>query len=110
MANSTVPLNNKVKCAFQSWGQELVAERFHQGALIINSYIPATVWMPSTDTVTIRWIDNSGNIHIKSSTENQVSFSWGNESGNDYTLTRNSDRLTVTTNGNATMLLMYDSY
>lgn len=87
-----------------------MAERFHQGALIINSYIPATVWMPSTNTVSIRWIDNSGNIHYKSSTDNQLSFGWGNESASDYTLTRNGDKLTVTTTGNATMLLMYDSY
>lgn len=87
-----------------------MAERFHQGALIINSYIPATVWMPSTDTVSIRWIDNSGNIHFKSSNDNQVSFGWGNESASDYTLTRNGDKLTVTTTSNATMLLMYDSY
>ena len=110
MANSTIPLNNKAKCALQSWGTTLEAERFHLGALIINSNIPATIWMPSVDTVSIRWIDNSGNIHYKTSTNNELSFSWSNESGNDYTLTRNNEKLTVTSVNNATMLLIYDSY
>ena len=110
MANSIFPLDNKIKCAFLSWGRTLEAERFHLGVLVINSYIPATIWMPSTDTVTIRWIDNSGNIHYKTSTENEVTFSWSNESGNDYTLTRDNAKLTVTTVSDATMLLLYDSY
>lgn len=110
MANSIIPMSNKAKCAFQPWGTTLEAEKYHIGMLIINSSMPMTIWMPSVDTVSVRWIDNSGNIHYKSSTNNEVSFSLSNESGNDYTLTRDDEKLTITATANASMMLIYDSY
>ena len=107
LADAVNDLNGRAKAGFISWGTTLTVTGFRSGILIYNAYTPVTIWLPSTDTVTARWIGTDGTPHYKTNTSNQLQFSIDDESGTSITLTRSGTSLTFTVASNCSALFMY---
>ena len=94
------------KSVYVGWGTSAEAEGFHIGTIQTNSRLPFNVFFGSTNEIHVRWVSTTGSALYKNATDT-ITFGQDSTTGNDFTITRSGDKLTISCQSSNRILIVY---